>query len=124
MPEHNGHKNRNHWNVALWIHQDPALYRRMCSLMSEHSSKDTAARALLAELPTHTPDGVKYTFTTVRKALIAEYTGHKSVSEVNGEGLTLDEWLGAAGREDTASQYDLRAAWRAGEDPSEYRVSK
>lgn len=38
-------------------------------------------------------------------------------------GLTFGEWLDAAGlSHDTGtSQYDLRAAWRAGEDPAEYR---
>jgi hypothetical protein len=43
-------------------------------------------------------------------------------SDANGEGLTFAEWLAAAGVSDTGtSQYDLRAAWRAGEDPTEYR---
>jgi len=35
-------------------------------------------------------------------------------------GLTFAAWLAAAGRTDSASEYDLRAAWRAGEDPAEY----
>lgn len=35
-------------------------------------------------------------------------------------GLTFSEWLAAARRTDSASEYDLRAAWRAGEDPSIY----
>lgn len=38
------------------------------------------------------------------------------------EGYTFGAWLRAAGRRDSASEYDLRAAWRAGEDPSEYEV--
>jgi hypothetical protein len=37
-------------------------------------------------------------------------------------GYTFAEWLTAAGRSDSASEYDLRAAWRAGEDPSEYAL--
>jgi len=36
-------------------------------------------------------------------------------------GLTFAAWLRAAGRSDSASEYDLRAAWRAGESPTEYR---
>lgn len=40
----------------------------------------------------------------------------------NAYGLTFQRWLAAAGRSDSASEYDLRAAWRAGEDPAEYRV--
>jgi hypothetical protein len=35
-------------------------------------------------------------------------------------GYTFADWLSAAGRQDTASEYDLRAAWRAGENPAEY----
>lgn len=35
-------------------------------------------------------------------------------------GYTFSSWLRAAGRQDSASEYDLRAAWRSGEDPSEY----
>jgi hypothetical protein len=35
-------------------------------------------------------------------------------------GYTFADWLAAAGRTDSASEYDLRAAWRAGEDPAEY----
>lgn len=51
--------------------------------------------------------------------------GHQRMREaVNGSDMTFSEWLAAAGREDTTSQYDLRAAWRAGENPTEYRVSK
>lgn len=125
MPEHNGHKNRNHWNVALWLHQDPALYRRMCSLMAQHSSKDTAARVLLTELPTHTPDGVKYTFTTVRKALVAEYTGHKPVTPVTRNhpgGLTYVDWCNAAAM--PADSHVALKAWKLGEDPTEYRATK
>ncbi len=37
-------------------------------------------------------------------------------------GMTFAVWLTAAGRSDSASEYDLRAAWRAGEDPAEYQT--
>lgn len=37
-------------------------------------------------------------------------------------GYTFSAWLAAAGRSDSASDYDLRAAWRAGEEPGEYAV--
>ena len=43
-------------------------------------------------------------------------------SESEAYGLTFSKWLAAAGRTDSASEYDLRAAWRAGEDPAEYRA--
>ena len=44
------------------------------------------------------------------------------LTEETAHGYTLAEWLEAAGREDTASEYDLRAAWRAGEDPADYAL--
>ena len=37
-------------------------------------------------------------------------------------GYTFSAWLSAAGRSDLASEYDLRAAWDAGEDPSVYEA--
>lgn len=38
--------------------------------------------------------------------------------------LTFSEWLVAANRSDSASEYDLRAAWRAGEDPGDYDTAR
>lgn len=64
----NGHKNWNHWNVALWITNDEGLYRRAVELIREQG-EDAAARTLLEELPRHTPDGAPYSITTVRAAL-------------------------------------------------------
>lgn len=43
------------------------------------------------------------------------------LSEDTAHGYTFAEWLAAAGRSDSASEYDLRAAWRAGETPEEYK---
>ena len=43
-------------------------------------------------------------------------------AEETAHGYTLAEWLEAAGRYDTTSEYDLRAAWRAGEDPADYAL--
>ncbi|HEX9156006.1 MAG TPA: hypothetical protein VF819_10605 [Nitrospira sp.] len=39
---------------------------------------------------------------------------------VTAHGYTFSAWLRAAGRDSSTSDYDLRAAWRAGEEPSEY----
>jgi hypothetical protein len=43
---------------------------------------------------------------------------------VNGEGLTLQEWLDVAGPvpPNAAQPDDLRKAWEMGEDPTEYRA--
>lgn len=42
------------------------------------------------------------------------------IESADGESYTFGAWLAAAGRSDSASEYDLRAAWAAGEDPAEY----
>lgn len=47
---------------------------------------------------------------------------NNNYSEATCYGLTFGEWLDIAGRLDSASEYDLRAAWTAGEDPSDYAV--
>lgn len=69
----NGHKNRNHWNVNLWLHNDERLYGLLCNYVRRHRSKDDAAealRVLLSDLgKTHTPDGAPYSKTTIRAAM-------------------------------------------------------
>ncbi len=69
---YNGHKNWAHWNVSLWIANDEGLYRLAmeCLRAYRNKTKDDAARELLEMLPEKTPDGAKYTFTSVRAALV------------------------------------------------------
>lgn len=71
-----GHKNRNAWNVALYLANEEPLYRLCQDAMKRvlgrgHRSftTDDAARYVLRQLPERTPDGVPYTFTNVRLAL-------------------------------------------------------
>ncbi len=68
---YNGHKNRNHWNVALWIGNDYGMYQaaREC-LRLNPKNRDAAARELLGMLPERTPDGAPFTFSSVRAALV------------------------------------------------------
>lgn len=55
--------------------------------------------------------------------VIADAAGRADDSrEEEAHGYTFAAWLDAANRADGASQYDLRAAWRAGENPEEYTV--
>lgn len=70
MPKYNGHDNYNAWNVSLWIGNDEHLYSMAKWMMKIAKNKDDAAKRLLALLPETTPDGVKYTTTNIRKALI------------------------------------------------------
>ena len=77
MPKYNGHKNWNHWNVALWIANDDGLYGMARSAILYAGTRDDAARSLLASLhemagpgkAAATPDGAPYTFASVRAAL-------------------------------------------------------
>lgn len=73
MATYNGHKNWNHWNVALWIGNDEGLYNiaRDCYRRAESAAR--AAPLFISHLAecgvTKTPDGAPYTVTTVTKAI-------------------------------------------------------
>lgn len=71
MSTYNGHKNRNYWNVALWLFNDYGLYSLMRSAVAECRTKDDAARYILASLDQRqTPDGCPYTYSAIRAALV------------------------------------------------------
>ena len=70
MATYNGHKDYNHWNVSLWIGNDEGLYKQAKCALRLGKTKEAAARLLLAELPEKTPDGVPYTLSAVRAALV------------------------------------------------------
>lgn len=67
-----GHKNRNCWNVALWLHNDEKLYQLVTSTIKNMGSIEAAISPIMCCLPSHTPDGVKYTKSNVRAALTRE----------------------------------------------------
>jgi hypothetical protein len=69
MATYNRHKNWTHWNVSLWINNDAAIYEQAWQCAKSSPSLDHAAHELLAWLPEKTPDGARYTFTSVRAAL-------------------------------------------------------
>ena len=70
---YNGHKNRNHWNVSLWINNDEGLYNMARRAVRAAPTKDRAAIMLLRELKSlglkKTPDGAPYSISTIRGAL-------------------------------------------------------
>ena len=70
--EYQGHKNWNHWNVALYLHNERDLYTLMRNSVEHLRNKDVAAAEMVKRLPSHTPDGAPYTFTSVRAALVGE----------------------------------------------------
>ncbi len=71
---YNGHKNRNHWNVALWLFNEYDLYLLMESAISITNTRDSAAKYILKGLHKQghvsTPDGVRYAYTAIRAALV------------------------------------------------------
>lgn len=70
MRTYNGHKNYNYWNVSLWLSNDEGLYRLACDCISKSKNRSDAVDMLMNYLPEKTPDGVKYTKTSVRAALV------------------------------------------------------
>lgn len=73
MKPYNGHRNWNHWNVSLWISNDEGLYRLARQFIRETGNRGRAAELLLSELRSggieKTPDGARYTVTSIRAAL-------------------------------------------------------
>lgn len=73
MAKYNGHPNWTLWNVSLWFANDEGLYRMAKDALLWTRTKDQAAARILQELTeagiTQTPDGAKYTKTSVRYAL-------------------------------------------------------
>ena len=71
---YNGHKNKTHWNVSLWINNDESLYRTAKEFISYNSNRNDAARDMML-FPEQTgqdktPDGFKYSKTAIRAAMV------------------------------------------------------
>lgn len=71
---YNGHRNKSAWNISLWIGNDEGLYNAARAHIRRTKNRDSAALAMLADLHecgiTETPDGVKYTKTNIRLAMV------------------------------------------------------
>ena len=65
-----GHRNRNAWNVALYLFNEYELYKMVQRCVNNTRTLDEAAHLIMAQLGGQkTPDGVPYTYTNVRLAL-------------------------------------------------------
>lgn len=69
MTKYNGHKNWNHWNVSLWINNDEGLYRIAQECITGHT-REEAAKLMLQFLPEKTPDGARYSMSSIRAAMV------------------------------------------------------
>ena len=67
---YNGHKNWNHWNVSLWLNNDYGLYSMMQDCIRHNRTRDQAVEDMLSRLPKKTPDGARYSKTTIRAAMV------------------------------------------------------
>ena len=70
MAKYQGHSSRAAWNVALWIANDYGLYTLAIDTIRRTSTRERAVEILMGALPEKTPDGYRYTKTSVRAALV------------------------------------------------------
>lgn len=72
MPKYQGHKNWNHWNVSLWLHNDADLLSVMSQNVKKYGSTLAAPLTLISLKNrglTHTPDGAPYSISSIRGAI-------------------------------------------------------
>lgn len=71
---YNGHKNWTQWNVSLWINNDEGLYNEARRWVKRSDNRKEAAENFLESLRymgiTETPDGAKYSVTSIRAAMV------------------------------------------------------
>ena len=78
----NGYRNWNHYNVALWMHNDRELYRMMIEAVQDSAILEQAIVKVYNQLKGRkTEDGAAFTLAAIREAM---------------EGQDLEEFLDVA----------------------------
>ncbi len=74
MAKCNGHSSRAAWNVSLWINNDEGLYSLAKESIQHTHSRNDAAASMFNTLQefgvTETPDGYKYSISSIQKAMV------------------------------------------------------
>ena len=73
MAKYQGHKNRNHWNVSLWVNNDEGLYSMAVELCNKYSRAEAAKKMLsgLNEMGIYkTDDGAPFSVSSIRAAMV------------------------------------------------------
>ena len=71
MPKaYNGHRSWAAWNVSLWLNNDEDLYRFARQLAEQYGVGVGAVKMAQALQGEKTPDGGRYTPTSIREAML------------------------------------------------------
>lgn len=73
MAQYQGHESWTAWSVSLWINNEEPLYRLAQRCVRRSRNRDEAAALMLEDLHEaglyQTPDGAKYSKSTIKKAM-------------------------------------------------------
>jgi hypothetical protein len=73
MARYNGYPSWPTWNVSLWVNNDEGLYRMAQECLNSKGYLQESAELMLWQLNsqgvTHTPDGAKYSVTSLKLAM-------------------------------------------------------
>ena len=72
MAEYQGHKNKTHWNVSLYLNNEYNLYQWLVEVAARPGRATMLAKQMCQDLPARTPDGYRYSVSAVAAAIVAQ----------------------------------------------------
>lgn len=69
----NGWSDWNTWNVALWLSNDEELYLTAQRAIRLASDLNVAAAGIQLEMPSKTPDGAEFNFSSIKEAIADDH---------------------------------------------------